>query len=151
MSCCCFCCCRFLKREINSQLWLLLIWAARFVAFGILCTVKERDDAQPSDTKKNKCLQMTHKVKVKRILFPKLHKHRTYTWGTETLLGLFVPSFDAYMITLLDNLMLGQHLLVRTSNRGECHGPKDQYRKSHNAPLPHPTTHHTLISNEDLT
>ena len=34
------------------------------------------------------------KVKVKSILFPQLHKHRTYTWGTETLLGLFVPSFD---------------------------------------------------------
>ena len=48
---------------------------------------------------------------VKSILFPQLHKHRTYTWGTETLLGLFVPLFDTYMIRLLDNLYAGVTLI----------------------------------------
>ena len=51
--------------------------------------------------------------KVKSILFPQLHKHRTYTWGTETLLGLFVPSFDTYMIILLDNPYAGVTLISK--------------------------------------
>ena len=53
------------------------------------------------------------KVKVKSILFPQLHKHRTYIWGTETLLGLFVPSFDTYMIVLLDNPYAGVKLISK--------------------------------------
>ena len=53
------------------------------------------------------------KVKVKSILFPQLHKHRTYTWGTENLLGLFVPSFDTYMIILLDNPYAGVQLISK--------------------------------------
>ena len=53
------------------------------------------------------------KVKVKSILFPQLHKHRTYTLGTETLLGLFVPSFDTYMIVLLDNPYAGVTLISK--------------------------------------
>ena len=53
------------------------------------------------------------KVKVKSILFPQLHKHIAYTWGTETLLGLFVPSFDTYMIILLDNPYAGVTLISK--------------------------------------
>ena len=32
--------------------------------------------------------------KVKPILFSQLQEHNTYTWGTRTLLDLFVPSLD---------------------------------------------------------
>ena len=35
---------------------------------------------------------------VKIILLLWLHEYSTYIWETETLLGLFVPYFDSYMV-----------------------------------------------------
>ena len=35
---------------------------------------------------------------VKIILLSLLHEYSTYIWETETLLGLFVPYFDPYMV-----------------------------------------------------
>ena len=82
------------------------------------------------------------KVKVKSILFPQLHKHRTYTWGTETLLGLFVPSFDTSMIILLDNPYAGVTLIsknklqsgVSWANRPISKIPQCTPPTPHNAP-----------------